>query len=106
MDDILPAPMSSSRFTVDPLDARAPSREVWASLSEAERRAVVAALPSEFPSASPAEGDRHRLPKTKALEALSEYFRRMSGACICLRSCPSIIQTNECSRPTSSQCST
>ncbi len=37
----------------------------------------MASLPSEFPSASPPEGDLHRLPKNKALEALGEYFRRI-----------------------------
>jgi len=67
--------MSAPRFVVDPLDPRAPSREVWEQLSEAERRYVLMTLPSEFPLAEPPEGDPHRIPKEKAFEALSEFFR-------------------------------
>lgn len=42
-----------------------------------ERASIVQSLPSEFPSATPPEGDPHRIPKSKALEALGEFFRRM-----------------------------
>ncbi|MBN2197210.1 MAG: Uma2 family endonuclease [Polyangiaceae bacterium] len=69
--------MSAVRHPIDPRDPRAPSREVWACLSEAERAAVVASLPSEVPLALPPEGDAHRLPKHRALEALSEHYRRL-----------------------------
>ncbi len=67
----------SARFDVDPRAPRAPSEEVWARMTEEERQAVVASLPSEVPRAEPPEGDRHRVPKTRALEALDEYYRRI-----------------------------
>ena len=67
--------MSAPRFVVDPLDPRAPSREIWEQLTEAERRYVVMTLPSEFPLTEPPEGDPHRIPKEKAHEALREFFR-------------------------------
>lgn len=60
---------------VDPLDPRAPSREVWEQLTEAERRDVLMTLPSEFPLTEPPEGDPHRLPKERALETLSAFYR-------------------------------
>lgn len=69
--------MGAARFVVDPLDPRAPSREVWAQLTESERRAVVSSLPSELPRALPPEGDPHRIPKSRALEALGEFYRRL-----------------------------
>ncbi|MEO0322846.1 MAG: Uma2 family endonuclease [Myxococcota bacterium] len=68
--------MDGTRYVVDPTDPRAPSRAVWESLSQAERRRVVAALPSELPLAGPPEGDFHRLPKEQAREALEEHFGR------------------------------
>ena len=69
--------MRAPRFVVDPLDPRAPSREIWERLSESERAKIVATLPSEPPHAAPPEGDAHRLPKSRALEALSEFYRRL-----------------------------
>lgn len=70
--------MAGSRFYhVDPSDPRAPSREIWAQLSSAERAATLAALPSDMPSSAPPEGDPHRIPKQRALESLGDYFRRM-----------------------------
>jgi len=63
-------------FKVDPNDPRAPSQEVWDRLTEEQRRAVVAALPSEIPLAMP-EGDHHRVPKEKARESLAEHYRRL-----------------------------
>jgi Uma2 family endonuclease len=69
--------MRPARFVVDPHDPRAPSQEVWDRLSDAERRQLVASLPSEIPRAEPPEGDAHRIPKTRALESLDEYYRRI-----------------------------
>lgn len=46
-------------------------------MSEDERRRVLASLPSDMPRAEPPEGDPHRIPKTSALDALSEYFERI-----------------------------
>jgi Uma2 family endonuclease len=69
--------MRAARFVVDPLDPRAPSREIWAQLTESERTIVVDSLPSEPPRALPPEGDPHRLPKSRALEALGEFYRRL-----------------------------
>jgi Uma2 family endonuclease len=69
--------MGAARYVVDPLDPRAPSREVWAELTESERRTVVDSLPSELPRALPPEGDPHRIPKSRALEALGEFYRRL-----------------------------
>jgi len=67
--------MRVPRFVVDPSDPRAPSSEVWEQLTEAERRHVLMTLPSEFPLTEPPEGDPHRLPKERALETLSEFYR-------------------------------
>lgn len=69
--------MRAARYVVDPLDPRAPSPEVWAQLTESERRTVVDSLPSEPPRALPPEGDAHRIPKGRALEALGEFYRRL-----------------------------
>lgn len=69
--------MSTERYEVDPLDPRAPSEAVWSALGDLERRRVAAALPSELPRLSPPEGDEHRIPKERALEALREHFRRL-----------------------------
>jgi Uma2 family endonuclease len=68
--------MRAARFVVDPRDPRAPSQALWDQLTEAERRDVLAALPSEIPLALP-EGDPHRLPKSRAMEALSEFYSRL-----------------------------
>ena len=46
-------------------------------MSAEERARVVLSLPSEVPRSAPPEGDAHRIPKTRALEALDEYFRRI-----------------------------
>jgi Uma2 family endonuclease len=46
-------------------------------MSVAEREQVVSQLPSEFPRETAPEGDAHRDPKEKALEALREYYRRL-----------------------------
>jgi Uma2 family endonuclease len=69
--------MRAARYVVDPRDPRAPSREVWAELTESERRIVLDSLPSEIPRAEPPEGDPHRLGKSRALEALGEYYRTL-----------------------------
>ncbi|MCK6548597.1 Uma2 family endonuclease [Myxococcota bacterium] len=66
------------RYVVDPEDPRAPSAEVWATLTPDERAAVVAALPPELPlnEAAPPEGDAHFNAKVTAKNTLSGYFRR------------------------------
>ncbi|MFW5740959.1 MAG: Uma2 family endonuclease, partial [Myxococcota bacterium] len=64
-------------YQMDPDDPRAPTREQWSAMSDAERERVVQMLPSELPHRTLPEGDRHRIPKQKAAEALSEFFRRM-----------------------------
>lgn len=46
-------------------------------MTEGERQAVVDTLPSEPPRALPPEGDAHRIPKSRALEALGEFYRRI-----------------------------
>lgn len=38
---------------------------------------MISTLPSESDRAEPPEGDAHRVPKVKALDALSEYYRRI-----------------------------
>jgi Uma2 family endonuclease len=63
-------------YQVDPDDPRAPPMDVWAAMSAAERRALVDALPSDVESQAPPEGDPHRIPKQRALEALDAFFRR------------------------------
>jgi Uma2 family endonuclease len=50
--------------------------EVWNVMTPVERQAVVDALPSDIESTSPPEGDPHRIPKQRALEALDAFFRR------------------------------
>ncbi|HVY48903.1 MAG TPA: Uma2 family endonuclease [Minicystis sp.] len=69
--------MSGSAYVLDPDDPRAPTDAQWAAMSAEERRRAVDALPSELPRALPPEGDPHRIPKERALEALREYFRRL-----------------------------
>lgn len=69
--------MDPVRFVPDPRDPRAPPQEVWDRLSAEERRQVIAALPSELAWAEPPEGDKHRKAKSKALESLDEYYRRI-----------------------------
>lgn len=69
--------MPAAPYIVDPDDPRAPSEERWAAMDDAERARVLASLPSEVPRSLPPEGDAHRVPKTRALEALDEYFRRI-----------------------------
>jgi len=63
---------------VDPADPRAPSEEDWARMSDDERRAWVAALPSSVPlELHPPEGDRHSKAKDGPVSALQEFFRRI-----------------------------
>jgi Uma2 family endonuclease len=69
--------VTTKGWPIDPSDPRAPPEDVWQGLSPAEQARVYSSLPSELPRASPPEGDPHRLPKTRALEALGEYFRRI-----------------------------
>jgi hypothetical protein len=65
---------TSDGYHVDPSDPRAPSLAIWEQMSAAERQRVLDELPSEI-EAQP-EGDLHRLPKQRGLEALDAYFRR------------------------------
>jgi Uma2 family endonuclease len=51
-------------------------QEIWDRLSEAEQARIIESLPSEPPYAVPPEGDPHRIPKARALEALDEFYRR------------------------------
>lgn len=46
-------------------------------MSPAERARVCDSLPSDIERSTPPEGDRHRVPKTRAIEALDEFFRRI-----------------------------
>ena len=69
-------PMAEYRYVVDVDDPRAPSEEEWSAMSESQRERVVAALPSEYPRATPPEGDFHFIPKARALDTLSEHYRR------------------------------
>ncbi|MBN1605322.1 MAG: Uma2 family endonuclease [Polyangiaceae bacterium] len=69
--------MATCSYLLDPTDPRAPSTEQWATMSETERQRAVEALPSELPRETAPEGDEHRDPKEKALEALREYYRRL-----------------------------
>lgn len=68
--------MRPKGYVVVASDPRAPPQELWDQMDEEERRAVVASLPSELPRALLPEGDTHRMPKKRALEALDEFFRR------------------------------
>lgn len=69
--------MQRAPFSVDPDDPRAPPQQAWERMTADERRVVLESLPSEPPLSAPPEGDPHRIPKLKALEALEEYFRRV-----------------------------
>jgi len=65
-------------YAVDPDDPRAPSEQQWAQMSEEERARVVAMLPADVPfELFMPEGDRHRKAKSKAVEALDSFFRRI-----------------------------
>jgi Uma2 family endonuclease len=67
----------STAYVLDLNDPKAPTLEQWSSMSEDDQRRAVDSLPSEFPRTHPPEGDRHRIPKERALESLREYFRRL-----------------------------
>ncbi|MBK6848184.1 MAG: Uma2 family endonuclease [Proteobacteria bacterium] len=69
--------MGHEAFAVDAADPRAPAQAVWDRMSVEERREVLASLPTEIPRKTLPEGDAHRIPKARALEALDEYFRRI-----------------------------
>jgi Uma2 family endonuclease len=66
------------KWTIDPADPRAPPREVWETMSPAERRETIDALPCSVPEelAPPPEGDPHRKPKNAAVDALDAFFKR------------------------------
>ncbi len=70
--------MTQSSWVLDPLDPRAPTEDVWARMSAAERERVVATLPADMPlELHPPGGDQHRKPKEKARDALDAFFRRV-----------------------------
>jgi hypothetical protein len=69
--------MSIAPYRLDAADPRAPTVDQWEAMSIEERNTVVNNLPSELPRATLPEGDRHRIPKEKAVEALREFFRRI-----------------------------
>lgn len=63
---------------MDADDPRAPTEAEWDALSEEQRAAVVAALPSEVPWEIMApEGDAHYHTKRRALDVLGGYFQRI-----------------------------
>jgi len=65
-------------WTVDPDDPRAPPDEIWDAMTPAERKRVVASLPSEFPvsEAHPPEGDLHFNAKVGTRDVLGGYYGR------------------------------
>ncbi|MBI2391258.1 MAG: Uma2 family endonuclease [Deltaproteobacteria bacterium] len=66
---------SSTRWVVDPRDPRAPPRDVWESLSPAERAAIIDALPSDPGwEVAPPEGDDHYEAADGARKALRRFF--------------------------------
>jgi len=67
-----------AHWIVDPDDPRAPPREVWERMTDAERAAIVEQLPSEFPvsETNPPEGDRHWNELADARQTLSRWFRK------------------------------
>ena len=69
---------SPARWVVDPEDPRAPPTEIWEAMSEAERRAVVDALPSEFePSeTSPPESDFHDEEGSRLKRGLTRFYAK------------------------------
>lgn len=66
-------------YTFDRANPRAPTQAEWDAMDELERERVCTTLPSELPEETRAGGDRHRLPKTRALEALREFYRKKDG---------------------------
>ncbi len=65
-------------YTIDPNDPRAPTPEQWAQMSAEERARVVASLPAEVPfELFMPEGDPHRKAKSRAVDALDGFFRRI-----------------------------
>lgn len=69
--------MEVAPYIFDPEDPRAPPQDVWDRLSPQERQKIADTLPSEFPWASPPEGDLHRRSKERAIQSLEEHFRRI-----------------------------
>lgn len=69
---------SHTSYVVDDEDPRAPSQDEWDRMTEAERRRVVDALPSELPvsEAMPPEGDLHHDATDAIRDTLRGYFRR------------------------------
>lgn len=68
--------MKPARYVVDLEDPRAPSQELWDTLTDEERAQILDSLPSEFPLSTVPEGDFHWGAKVRALEMLREFYGR------------------------------
>jgi len=69
------ADRSGAGWVVDPRDPRAPPRDVWDALSEAQRATIVDALPSEPDvDVAPPEGDEHYEASDGPRRALRRFF--------------------------------
>jgi len=65
-------------FAINQNDPRAPSWEVWESLTPEQRREVVDQLPAEVPlELFMPEGDSHRKAKTGSVAVLDRFFRQI-----------------------------
>lgn len=65
-------------YVLDPDDPRAPTDEQWAAMPEEQRARVVASLPADVPfELFMPEGDPHRKAKSRAVDALDGFFRRI-----------------------------
>lgn len=73
-----PAMTTLVDYVLDPDDPRAPTHEQWTAMSEEQREHVVASLPSDVPfELFLPEGDLHRKAKSRAVDALDGFFRRI-----------------------------
>jgi hypothetical protein len=70
--------VSKTRWTLDETDPRAPEADVWAAMTDDERRDVIDSLPSEFtlPNALPPEGDDHYRTTSESRDTLNQWFTR------------------------------
>ncbi|MCU0691532.1 MAG: Uma2 family endonuclease [Polyangiaceae bacterium] len=65
-------------YAIDPDDPRAPTEEQWARMADDERARVVAMLPADVPfELFMPEGDQHRKAKSRAVDALDSFFKRI-----------------------------
>jgi Uma2 family endonuclease len=63
-------------WQIDPDDPRAPPTHIWDAMTDSERKAVLDALPSEFPvsEAHPPEGDFHDEEGSRLKRGLRRFF--------------------------------